>query len=202
MSVLRLYAGVSDIEPQRFGADSRLKYAVKDGVLRVYLKRRRGCVYSVRLKLGEMYDINYSEDRVNGVCRVVWPRKRKDVLMWLLGFANGTRYAGRSSYYWTLHKWWRKHSGNSCEIQGWRECCLNGDDYGFTKYKSKLDGTMLSVAAYIGEKREVDKAFVKEIFCKWRYGFGFPQPYVRRILQEVFDFTQGDLAELDAVRWE
>lgn len=124
MSVLRLYAGVSDIEPQRFGADSRLKYAVKDGVLRVYLKRRRGCVHSVRLKLGEMYDINYSEDRVNGVCRVVWPRKRRDVLMWLLGFANGTRYAGRSSYYWTLHKWCANTAGITARFKGGESAVL------------------------------------------------------------------------------
>lgn len=201
MGVLRLYAGCSDIERQRLGKDTQLKYAVKDGVLTVYQKGRRGC-RCVRLRLGELYDINYSETQLNGICRVVWPRERKDVLMWLLGFTNGARYVGRSSYCWALYRWRSKHSASNGVVQGWSECCLEGDGYGFTKFKSTVDGTMLSVAAYISEKCEINKAFVKEILQRWCYGFSFPRPYVERVLWEVFDFTRNDLAELDTVKWE
>lgn len=202
MSVLRLYADGADVECQRLGMDSRLKYAVKDGILTVYQKRGRGCVRSVHLRLGEMYDINYSEDQVNGVCRVVWPREQKDVLMWLLGFSRGKRYAGWNSYCWAVYRWRRKHSANNCVIQGWSECCLEGVGYGFTKYKSAVDSTMLPVAAYIGEKCGVSKALVKEVLQRWCYGLNFPRPYVERVLQEVFDFTRDDLAGLDTVKWE
>lgn len=202
MSVLRLYADGSEVELQRLGVDSRLKYAVKDGVLTVRQKGRRGCVHSVRLRLGEMYDINYSEEQVNGVCRVVWPRERKDVLMWLLGFPKGKRYAGWKSYCWAIYRWRCKHSANNCVVQGWLECRLEGDGYGLTAYQSTVDGTMLPVAAYIGEKCEANKAFVKEVLQKWCYGFNFPRPYVERVLQEAFNFKRDDLATLDAVRWE
>lgn len=195
MGLLRFYADGSDVGLQQLGEDPTLHYAIRNNVLALYWKKGRNYVH---LRAGQMYDINYGEGKVCGVCRLIWPREKSDVLMWLLGFPRRTRRYGKFEYDQLIHKWktenddwWQAHHDELTE------CRFESEHYGFCQCRQdKIDGGNLPIAAYINRGITVDDALVKEVFHGWKYPLEYPRTYVKYVLCQVFNFTDKDLAEL------
>ena len=185
MAFVRIYVDGNDVERRKLTDWTPIEYAIRKGVMTIYLKETE---MNVRVQTGEVYcvgDFNRSGTPIN---RMKPPKGDADALMWLLDYNNGSRYHDKMSFDKFVEA--QHDTGQAIDVI-WCE----GNGYGFAVSARPERVGVYPLAAYVEQTRVADKSLAKEVLKNWRWGISYPQPYAEKFLRERFGFTEEELAE-------
>ena len=163
-------------------------FEVVDSVLHTFWKDEEG---AMPVKVGDFLHLNCGGG-LPTISLVQAPRRKADVLPWLLRFAKPIRVNSEAALEELLKKqrssnnWW-----------GYQEWSFAGDGYGFFRCNRPDCGGYCDLAAYIDSRVKVDKEFVMNVLANWASArISYPRSFAEQVLAERFGFTNDDLAEL------
>lgn len=121
------------------------------------------------------------------------PRRKADVLPWLLGFPKRLRTSSQTAFKELLEQqrqrndWWN-----------YQERRYAGDGYEFVRGNHPGCGGYEAVASYIDGAQKIDKTFVAKVLGGGGVNAAivFPRAFAEKILMDRFEFTSDELAEL------
>lgn len=186
MAFIRIYADGSDVERRPLTGWTSIQYAIKAGVMTVYLKE---ATVSARLRTGEVYCVGDFNRNGTPINRMRPPRNDADALMWLFDYNNQARYHDKASFDRFVEE--QCSTGQAIDTV-WCE----GNGYGFAVSGRPERVGVFPLAAYVDQSRVADKTLAKDFLKNWHYGIFYPQTYAEKFLQDRFGFTEEEAGEL------
>lgn len=142
-----------------------------------------------------MYEL-YNSCGTQSVHRKALPRDDRHLLAWILSFDRSMRTRYLNDY--------KSHIESACQEHIWRGCCVQE-----LKVENLLFAVLVNpqissfharAAAYLPPEQKVTKNMVIKVLQEFILGIRYPRPFVYRVLQARFGFTDNDLRELES--WE
>lgn len=189
MAYKRVYVDGKNVERKRIDNSKRAYYEIKRNQLSVYWAGKKT---TERVRPGNMYLICYG-DGVPTIKLMLPPKRKKDIVMWLLGFPNELR-----AYTVTdRNRIIRRRRADRPRHVSKLEYTKSAQNWSFTWWHSHRDEDV-GVAAYIGRSVDVDKAMAMEILRCCSDNICFPVEYLHKILSETFEMTPEEISQISS----
>ena len=159
----------------------------EDGVLRVY--KQNNLVFEQGAKIHDAFEVIIKGGNKQNafITEMTPPRKKWEVVAWLLGFSKFERSALYQEYLEILEK--RKEESDKPDYV---EFCMSGPNFEFVEYTliGGEDGNYRNLACWVAE------GITKEEVCHLIPEYNYPEFYVRKVLAEVFEVSDEEFNEV------